>query len=246
MEVLNAAEIRDAYLGPSTAEAATDQDLAAAAGAAAGGNLVLFDDTLSLRHRLDVVHSLLFAQLVAGGKADRLREAQQWYTAYETALGQLAWMVVASTATSRYLSPTPHFTTANVVSDVLRERVAPDLLGLVSKLPSAYASDPAGRSRLVFECPSHSGGLGNFQVAVARQDDEGDVDLYLARVFLDSPQRVLRVIEDSLDTSAKIQQGFTAMTLNEVTFEKLRPTLAKRLEPWLPTSLAPFAARALA
>lgn len=238
MSSITAADIRASDLG---APPATTPELENAVGAAVGGNLVAFGTSVSAQHRQDVVQSLLFAQLVAGGKADRYKDPVNWYSAYQTALQQLAWIVQASSTTSRYLSPTPKFTVSSVVSDLLRPRVSSTELALVANALNAYRGDAGGLAQLVFECPSHAGGLGNFQFALITEDeDNGTVVLRIVQVSFNAPQHVTRLMTEEFTSTAQFQAGFVAMTLDEKTFGSLRSSLTKRLEPWFASMVAPL------
>jgi hypothetical protein len=239
MPSITAADIRAFDLGvPPT----TTPEFGNAAGAAVGGNLVAFGAGVSDQHRQDVMRSLLFAQLVAGGKADRHKNPVDWYSAYETALVQLAWIVQASSTTSRYLSPTPKFTVGSVVSDLLRPRVSSTELALVTNALNAYRGDAGGLAQLVFECPSHAGGLGNCQFALVTEDEEdnGTVVLRIVRVSFNAPQHVTRLMTEEFTSTAQFQAGFVAMTLNERVFGGVRSSLTRRLEPWFASMVAPL------
>jgi hypothetical protein len=239
MSSITAADIRAFDFGvPPT----TTPELENAIGAAVSGNLVAFGASVSDQHRQDVIQSLLFAQLVAGGKADRHKDPGNWYSAYQTALEQLAWIVQASSTTSRYLSPTPKFTISSVISDLLRPRVSSTELALVTNALNAYREDAGGLAQLVFECPSHAGGLGNCQFALVTEDEEdnGTVVLRIVRVSFNAPQHVTRLMTEEFTSTAQFQAGFDAMTLNEQMFGGLRSSLTKRLEPWLASMVAPL------
>jgi hypothetical protein len=234
--MLTAREIRELDLGPQRQEAA---ELGDVVGAAVGGNLLAVDPSVSEQHRQDVIQSLLFAQLVAGGKANRHTSPLEWYAAYQGALERLGWIVQASTATTRYLSPTPKTTVAGIVDNVLRPHVLPTDLALMRALIAAYRADAGGLAQLVFECPSHSGGLANLQVASAAEDDQaGDVVLRIVRVVFNAPTHVVRVMDAELTSDARVQTGFVAMTLDEAVFSKVRDALATRLADWLSSSVA--------
>lgn len=239
MSSITAAEIRASDLGTPPA---TTPEFENAVGAAVSGNLAAFGASVSDQHRQDVVQSLLFAQLVAGGKADRYKDPVNWYSAYQTALQQLAWIIQASSTTGRYLSPTPSFTVGSVVSDLLRPRVSSTELALVTNALNAYRGDASGLAQLVFECPSHAGGLGNFQFALVTEDEEdnGTVVLRIVQVSFNAPQHVTRLMTEAFTSTAQFQTGFVAMTLNENTFDSLRSSLTKRLEPWFASMVVPL------
>lgn len=183
---------------------------------------------------------MLFAQLVASGKADRRTAPIEWYAAYQTALETIAWVIGASTTTQRYLSPTLRFTVAALVGDLLRSRVSTTELAVVRDLVTAYQADAGGLAQLVFECPSHSGGLGNLQVALTTEDEEVGVVLRIVRVIFNAPKHVVRVMNEEFTSEARVQAGFVAMTLNEEVFRTLRSTLNARLESRLTSSVAPL------
>jgi hypothetical protein len=236
--MFTAGEIRQLDLGPQRPQTA---DFGEVSGAAVGGNLVAFGPGVTEQHRLDIIRSLLFAQLVAGGKAQRHTAPVEWYAAYQAALEKIAWVVRASTTTQRYLSPTPKFTVAALAGDVLRSRLSTTERATMTDLFTAYQSDAGGLAQVVFECPSHSGGLGNFQVALATEDEEGDgLVLRILRVICNVPKHVVRVMNEEFTSDASVQVGFVAMTLNEEVFSQLRSSLNKRLQSWLTTSVAPL------
>lgn len=196
--------------------------------AVVAGTIVAFAPGVSEQHRSDVERSLLLAQLAANAKADRQMEPAAWFRAYRAVLEQVAWVVEASSAAARYLAPVASFTISTVICDTFRAKLTPEQLNLVTVALNAFRSDRNGGAQVAFECPSHSGGLGNFQVALAAEE-EGTVNVRLAQISFSAPQHVIRLMQEEFTSSAQFRVGFLALSINEQVFATLRPAITSKL-----------------
>jgi hypothetical protein len=210
-----------------------------ASGAVVSGSLVAFAPGVSALHQRDVLQSLLLAQLAANAKAERHKDPVGWFKAYMGVMEQTAWVVEASTSTTRYLPETSTFSAGSVVNHVFRSRVTPEELGYVAAAVNAFRSDVGGLSQLVFECPSHSGGIGNFQVALAAEED-GVLGVRIVQVSFNAPKHVTQLMLEEFTNTAKFQVGFLALTQNEEVYATVRSSIAAKVESRFQGSVALF------
>jgi hypothetical protein len=183
---------------------------------------------VSALHQRDVLQSLLLAQLAANAKAERHKDPAAWFRAYSGVLEQTAWVVEASTTATRYPPQTSTFSAASVVNYGFRS-LTPDELAYVGAALSAFRSDSGGASQVVFECPSHSGGIGNFQVAFVAEED-GVVGMRILQVSFNAPQHVTRLMLEEFTATAKFQLAFLGVTQNEEIYARVRNSIAAKVE----------------
>lgn len=237
MPITTLSNIRSLDLGPKLPASfvwLTDNALEdKASGAVVGGSLVAFAPGVSELHQRDVLQSLLLAQLAANVKAERHKDPVAWFKAYRSVLEQTAWVVAASSTATRYLPRVSKFSATTVVNDTFREQVAPEELAYVTATVDTYRSDLNGASQLVFECPSHSGGIGNFQVALATEED-GTVSVHIAQVSFNAPQHVTRLMLEEFTNTAKFQVGFLVLIQNEEVYATVRSAIAAKVDSRFP------------
>jgi hypothetical protein len=199
-----------------------------ATGAVVAGSVVTLDDTLSEQHQRDVLESLLLAQLAASAKSDRHKDPTNWYKVYQQTLETMGWVIQTSTTMSRYLPQGTRFTISKVITDLFQRKVAEEDLSLVTKTLNAFKRDPGGLAQFVFECPSHSGGIGNFQFGLATEE-ESAVNLQLGYFAFSSTTHVTRLAFEEFPTDAKFQVGFVALTLNEQVYQGIRSAVSAKV-----------------
>jgi hypothetical protein len=208
------------------------------AGAVVAGSVVAFAASISQQHGHDVLQSLLLAQLAANAKASRHKDPLNWYKAYQSTFESIGWVAFASTNFTRYIPPVGRYTIAAVIRDVLRTKTTPEEFELVNSTLSAFARDESAPAQFVWECPSHSGGIGNFQVGLATEEDNGTVTLQLGRFAFETTAQVIRLAFEEFGRDAKFQTSYVAMTLDEEVFARLRTAIEKKLESRFNTSVA--------
>jgi hypothetical protein len=241
MPAATASAIRDMDIGPAGARFAALQDAERAGPSAAvvAGSIVAFAPGISEQHRQDVLQSLLLAQLAANAKADRPKDPAGWFTAYRGVLEQAAWVVEASAAAARYQPPFAKFTVDTVVDDAFRPRIVAEQLPFLTAAIAAFRSDQSSGAQLVFECPSHSGGIGNFQVALAAEEN-GAVTIRLAQISFNAPQHVVRLLQEEFTNTAQFRVGFLALSMNEEVFARLRTAILAKLQGRLDGAVVPL------
>jgi len=239
MPPFSVAEIRALDLGPEVPArmSALEEGLEGQASAAAvAGSLVAFAPGVSAQHQQDVLQSLLLAQLAANAKADRHKDPAAWFRAYSSVLEQAAWVVEASTTATRFLPQTSTFSAASVVNFGFRS-LTPEESAVVTATLNAFRSDAGGASQVVFECPSHSGGIGNFQVAFVAEEG-GVVGMRILQVSFNAPQHVGRLMLEEFTGAAKFQLAFLAVTQNEEIYARVRNSIAAKVESRFQGSVA--------
>jgi hypothetical protein len=223
--------IRALDLGPErTTSLALDEDTALnqPSAAAVAGCLVAFAPEVSARHQRDVLESLLLAQLAANAKAERHKDPAAWFRAYVAVLEQVAWVLESSTSAARFPPQTSTFTVESVISHAFRG-LTPDELALVKATLAAFRSGNGDTAPFVFECPSHSGGIGNFQVALATEEN-GVLSLRIAQVSFNAAQHVTRLLQEQFPSSARFQVASLVLTQNEQIYATIRNAVAGKVE----------------
>ena len=200
-----------------------------AVGAVVAGSIVAINQGVTEQHQRDVLQSLLLAQLAANANSDRHKDPVNWYQAYQRTLEQVGWVVEASTTMTRYLPPGTRFTVPMVINDLFKKRVLPEELSLITKTLNSFNREAGGPAQFVFECPSHAGGIGNFQFGLAAEED-GVVSLQLGRFSFTTTAHVTRLTLEEFPLDAEFRAGFTAMSLNEQMYAVVRDAIAKKLE----------------
>lgn len=241
MSATTASAIRDMNIGPRIAKlsALQDAELAGPSAAVVAGSIVAFAPGISDQHRQDVLQSLLLAQLAANAKADRQKDPAGWFTAYRGVLEQIAWVVEGSAVVSRYQPPFAKFTVGTVVDDAFRPKLLAEQLPFVTAAIAAFRSGQNSGAQLVFECPSHAGGIGNFQVALAGEEN-GAVTIRLAQISFNAPQHVVQLLQEEFTNAAQFRVGFLALSMNEEVFAKLRPAIAAKLQDRFEGAVVPL------
>jgi hypothetical protein len=97
-------------------------------------------------------------------------------------------------------------TVATVVDDAFRPKIIAEQLPFVTAAIAAFRSDQNSGAELVFECPSHSGRIGNFQVALAGEED-GAVAMRLAQISFNAPQHVVRLVQEEFTNTSQFRVG---------------------------------------
>jgi hypothetical protein len=207
------------------------------AGAVVAGCLVALGNGVSEQHQRDVLQCLLLAQLAANPKADRHKDPTNWYKTYQQTLEQVGWVVQGSFAMSRHLSPGTRFTMSDAVTDQFRRRLGAGDLPLVTDVLNAFKDDRTSPGQFVFECPSHQGGIGNFQFALATEED-GNLSLHIGRFTFNVPNHVTRLAFEEFPPDAQFQAGFTSMALNEQVYGGVRNAITTKLGSRLQAQVA--------
>jgi hypothetical protein len=216
--------IRGLNLGPEPVEPSQFDGLSS--GAVVHGSLVAIGEGVTEEHRRDAFQCLLLAQLAANSNAERHRDPTNWQRSYFQTLSTIGWAAIANVPTTPYQSQGTPFTIATVVSDLFRPRVAAEYFSVVVSTLNAFRRDVGGQ--VVFECPSHSGGLGNFQFVLLTEED-ADTAMLIARISFSTAAHVTRLAVEEFSTSATFNVGLTTLLLNEGVYRQVRSAVAQKV-----------------
>lgn len=206
-------------------------------GAVVAGCIVVFDVSVSQLHRTDVTSSILFVQLAASAKAQRYRQWKEWYKQYHAVLQGIGWVLGGAVAPTRWDSGGP-FVLDSPVTALFGERAGIDAKLLVSEAVTTFRKDLGSRGQDLFESASHSGSLGNFQVALVAEDAEGDVRLRIGEFMFQSVEPLESLALEEFSASTRMYTSFCDLTLNEQAFAGGRKTIADRLGDRLEAQVA--------
>lgn len=233
---LRQSDLRQLDIGP---EASGDVNFDGSPTAAVvAGCIVALEAGVSEQHSRDVLQSLLLAQLAANAKADRHRDGPDWYRVHQSTLEQVGWVTSTSSGLTRYLPATSRYTISSVIGDALARRDTAEEMTLVRRALAAFTGQSGLPAQLVFECPSHSGGIGNFQFALAGEADNGTLGLQVLGVTFEAPAHVTRLGSYEFDSNAKFMSSYVEMALNEEAFARLRATVEGKLASRFDASVA--------
>jgi len=207
-------------------------------GAVVAGSVIAIDNSVTEQHARDVMQSMLLAQLAATAKADRHKDSMNWYRTYQSTLESIAWVTFASTGFNRYLPDASHYTISAVIVDLLRRKTTPEELSLITGTLNAFTRDPVAAAQFIWECPSHSGGIGNFQFGLATEEEDNALTLQLGRFTFQAPTHVTRLAFEEFGNDTKFLSSYVAMTLNEEVFARLRSAIAEKLKGRFDASVA--------
>jgi len=194
------------------------------------GSLISFTSGVSAEHKMDVLHSVLLSQLAATRQHDRHRDAENWYTLYGTTLEQVGWGVNDQTGFSRFLPPASRFTAPSTVVELL-ERICSEQETMVveTALNALKQLDDRDRAALLFECESHAGGIGNFQVAAVSESDN-NVIMKLGRFRFNTSAGVTRLLLVEFPSDdTEFLRGSQILQLNEAVYSRVRNAIAQKL-----------------
>jgi hypothetical protein len=115
------------------------------------------------------------------------------------------WISISTRwALSRYGSIPPSSRTPSGVGPHPRE------LALVTRALDAFTRDQGSPARFVWECPSHSGGIGNFQFGLVEEEDNGTVSVQLGRFTFDAKVRVPRLAFEEFRDNTNFRTSYTS------------------------------------
>jgi hypothetical protein len=234
--------VRALVIGPEV-ESQPLEFTGTATGAVVSGSIVALDGSVSEQHQMDVLQCMLLATLAASAKADRHKDPLNWYKIYEQTLASIGWVVQTSTTMSRYLPPGIRFSIFNVISDLFRPKIAPEEFSIITETLNSFKRDSSGASQFMFECPSHSGGIGNFQFGMATEEG-GNVSLQLGRFTFTTAAQVTRLAAEEFPMDATFKNGFTALTLDEQVYRSVRTAVASKVASRFSGSVAQLELRA--
>lgn len=197
--------------------------------AVVAGTLIVFDNAVSQQHRSDVQQTLLLGQLAATAKVDRHREPLEWHRTLQATLEQVGWVVGSSSRFTRYQSQVRSYSFADMVQETFKGRGTPQEMSVLrSVLGSLRDMRTATFTTCAWECPSHSGGLANVQVALCTERDQS-VQLNALRMILESARPVARLAAETFGAQDRWTHSQAVMTLNEAAYGRLREAVRQKL-----------------
>ncbi|MEU5539826.1 hypothetical protein [Streptomyces sp. NPDC020362] len=197
--------------------------------AAVAAALVSVTSGVSAQHAQDVFHSLLLAQLAATAQADRFVDPAAWYRHHQSALEQIGWVASQSTAFTEYAPSTVPYTITTVVTDLMEPVVTADEAVLVRRTLRSF-TDSSEPAQFVWECPSHAGGRGNFQFALASEKSgESGLTLRMGRFSFTTRRYVTRLGKELFESDTRFQESLVTLFLNERVHARLREAITVKL-----------------
>ncbi|KAG8714879.1 hypothetical protein FRC09_017153 [Ceratobasidium sp. 395] len=116
--------------------------------AVVGGAVISFVDGVDEDIKADVLNTLLFAQLVADGQADRQKEPDQWYAVFRDVLETIGWVITGFNFVEKNLSNMAVSVASMVINSLQANLTAPQLAAVqrvVDFLRELAETDPRVR-----------------------------------------------------------------------------------------------------
>jgi len=139
------------------------------------GSLVIFVGEISSQNREDVLNSMLFAQLSADKRYDRLSETDEWYKVFVKVL-QIMGLVIENVQFEEYQKIGSTVKVSEAIMEILDDTLSESEKKIVEKTISSLETTENGSCWNVFD--KKSSGLGkfkNFQIVPCKEDGHGNI-----------------------------------------------------------------------
>jgi hypothetical protein len=201
-----------------------------ASGAVDGNIVASFVDGVTGQQKVDVLNSMLLAQLAANAKADRTRQPVEWSNAYGTVLMNLAWVV--PTFTFRNLrTSAQRFTIDQVVLKLVQSLLTQDQLSTLTATMDAMKSlEASDRRFVIFERNANKQDVGNFQANSIGVSADGTLSMKFSAFAFDTNTTVTNVLWFQFSgNSTALKAAQSTFVLNEQVFARLRDPIVAKL-----------------
>jgi hypothetical protein len=205
--------------------------------AVVGSDIVAFVSGVTPERRQDIIHSSLFAQLVAKKKVGGAAEvdAKAWYDAYFDALTNIGWVTQERTF-AEYREASTDFEAHEAISKVAATVLGPatTALAVVESTLGALRTMGSGQPWItLFDRESRTGKTAHFQVTLVEQEPEGKFLVSLMAFSLEATSTLTQVLFFRVRRNeATLRHCSGHVTIDTDVLEAVRPTLKARLAAW--------------
>jgi hypothetical protein len=198
-------------------------------GAVVAGSVIAFENDLTPTDKEWVESGFLLAQLAASAQGDRYRDPPAWYRKYFEVIEMVGWVVEEKRTSQRFRPAGADYSVFSVVEKAFDQTGSPETTEAVKSIFKALRNNlAASRGVSLFECASHGGGLGNFQVLTVR-DDNGELSINLGRFRFNTPAHVVQLLNDKFPPSTDFEYGVSTFLLNRAQYARVSEAVKTKL-----------------
>ncbi|KAG8712000.1 hypothetical protein FRC09_020315 [Ceratobasidium sp. 395] len=213
-----------------------------ATAAVAGGAAVAITDGLDEDTKADVLNTLLLAQLVANGEADRQKETDKWYSTFKEVLETVGWVVTGFTFVENKISEASVSVDALVIKYMQASLTAPQLAavqGMIDLLRERADSDP---DITLFNTQTTNDNQSNFQLGACSASQDGTAVMAMGAFTYDVQSRITNALFTKLhggsahffSSSQKMQLSKAQYTgaIRQQVKDKLTEHASDKIKSW--------------
>ncbi|TFK85836.1 hypothetical protein K466DRAFT_664221 [Polyporus arcularius HHB13444] len=200
--------------------------------AVGGGSFISFLGDLPAQQKEDVLHSTLFAQLVANKQHDRQNDSEAWYDRYKDVLASLGWMI-RSFDMAELSDADTYVSVDKLLLKLAADHLSAEELALFQKVVESLGE---GQTRnevatKLFNSQSMASKKANFQVGVASSDTEGNTKFKISIYFYSADQDIDNVLfyENGSQKTLEFRAGHETMVLNNDLYSQVREVVSSKL-----------------
>ncbi|KAF8184191.1 hypothetical protein BJ912DRAFT_1061041 [Pholiota molesta] len=201
------------------ARASDDETAMVGAGQATG-----FAAGVSFQSKEDVMNSTLLAQLAAGKKYDRLKQADQWYGEYRYVLERMGWQVT-NFKLERRIIITP-VSVDKLVLDYLKDTTAESSLAARIVAALEKSNDLAVK---IFVSSSTIDNRSNFQLGTCVEDRARNIVFSIGGFSYSTSEKIVNPLHNTIKEGTDFHNTFQTMILNTAIYSQFRELVIQKL-----------------
>jgi len=204
-------------------------------------SLVSFTTHVTGQNRLDILNSILLAQLAANKKFPDDADVLKWYESYTDVLQNIGWVIQRRDFT-HYSDSKSIFEMENVVIDIITAAIGGTAVAVLLKTLDAFKQLSDKDNKIVaFERNTHSLNKGSFQIGVATEKNDS-VAIGLAAFVLSTTEEIKRILFfRSKKDKFKLQTSLMEGTMNQQAYSIVRNDIEKKLSHLVTTYVSEIA-----
>jgi len=199
-------------------------------------SLIIFTPPVNVRHRGDILESMLFAQMGANNKVPEDTNSIDWYNAYIDTLSKIGWEVEGGELRNVSTSAN-HIELHKVIINILTgafgscfARITSTVLNTIRSIVNGITSDAGAHGTIeAFERNTHTEKSGSFQIAVATEES-GCLSIRLGTFLITTTDTIKHILFMKLvkdDTS--LQYASSRLTLDQKVYNNTRQFIQNKL-----------------
>ncbi len=178
----------------------------------------------------DVLNSTLLAQLAANYAYDRETQTEQWYQKYVEVLENVGWVITSfKFAHQKFTGTTVEMDKAAL--DILTAALSGnELVVLEATIKALKDSSEGSKAIKLFDSNGSSADGGNFQLATASSDPDGNVQMSMGAFYFSAAEHHTRFLFWSWATKdINMYAGSESILLNEQIYSTVRQAIIDKL-----------------
>ena len=190
--------------------------------------IIHFDGNVITQKRLDVLNSILIAQLAADKQFSAAEQGVEWQNFFISVLIKIGWTIETS-GFSSFNSSTSIFETGSAIIEIMSAAFGTYGIGIIYKALSAVRAMDETQMMKDFEKNTHSSTKGLFLTAVIKEE-KAVTALNLNTFFLTSATEIKKILffKSSKDTT-KLEYSTCQGTLSEEIYKPVREAIITKI-----------------